>query len=114
MSRTRRILRAITPILLLAIGIGLLVYGVRGHRVPVVQNREVEETITIPQPPMDPWMPPPPPIKQTITTIERETSDVLEPALIRDVTVGGVALLDTGEIIRTYMAGEDAPALCPT
>ncbi|MBN1588279.1 MAG: hypothetical protein JW888_02060, partial [Pirellulales bacterium] len=72
----KRILRVIIPIVLCVAGFGLVIHGVRGHMLPVVHNREIEETITIPQPPMDPmdpWMPPPPPIKQTIKRLERET-----------------------------------------
>ena len=45
--------------------------------------------------------------------MERETLYEHEPALILDVTRDGLALLDSGEIIRTYNPGE-APALCHT
>ncbi|NLE36430.1 MAG: hypothetical protein GX621_00225 [Pirellulaceae bacterium] len=58
----RRILRASVPILLLAAGIAMVVYGATSRSIPVVQYVEVEETITIPPPPMgfgmDPHGPP--------------------------------------------------------
>jgi hypothetical protein len=109
-----RVLRAILSLGLCAAGFVLVFYAVRGHKIAVAQDREVEETITIPQPPTDPWLPPPPPLTQTITKLLRETSMVPEPALVKDVTIGGVVLLASGELKRTYKAGEETPALCPT
>jgi len=67
------------------------------------------------EPPMDGpppmWQPPPEfakVIKKTIVT-----TDEPEPKIIREVSVGGVTLADSGEIKRTY-SGEEGPALCPT
>jgi hypothetical protein len=44
-----------------------------------------------------------------VTTVH----DVLEPELVREVTVGGV-VLESGELRRTYSGGEPPPSLCPT
>ena len=41
------------------------------------------------------------------------TTDELEPTIIREVSVGGLTLADSGEIKRTY-SGDQGPALCPT
>lgn len=67
------------------------------------------------QPPMDGpppfWQPPPmfeKVIKKTITI-----TDEPEPKVVREVSVGGLMLADSGEIKRTY-SGQDGPALCPT
>jgi len=59
--------------------------------------------------------PPPPPLR--FWEEKKDTSYESEPALIREVTYGGVALVYPGEsappeIRRTYTG--DAPALCPT
>ncbi len=136
--------RTILPVLLLAGGIASMIYGAMFHSVPVVQQvveevvekREVEETITIPHPyapppelAHDPSMfPPLPPITETVTRIVTETRNVLkdvtkdqpEPGLIWELTVGGVELLPTGELKRTYgpsLDGEtpaERPSECPT
>jgi hypothetical protein len=47
-------------------------------------------------------------IKKTIVT-----TDEPEPRIIREVSVGGLMLAESGEIKRTY-SGQDGPALCPT
>jgi hypothetical protein len=109
-----RVLRAILSLALCVAGFVLVFYAVRGHQILVAQDREVEETITIPQPPTDPWLPPPPPLTQTIKKLLREAVAVREPELVKDLTIGGVVLLKSGELKRTYLAGQEAPALCPT
>ena len=65
--------------------------------------------------PMD--MPPPPPWQpQPMTTKVMKkvilTTDEPESKIIREASVGGVAMVD-GEIKRTY-SGDQGPALCPT
>ena len=88
---------------------------------PVSEEQEIEVSIA-PPPPFGPpgQLPfaggPPemaPPhllakVKETIIV----TEDEFEPTLIREVTIGGVTLLATGELMRTY-SGE-SPSLCPT
>jgi hypothetical protein len=117
--------RACLPILLAVGGAAMLVYGVKCHLISVVEYRETKVTIDIPSPFLpdeqspDPGAPqfggPPPPIKQTVTQIDRITIIEHEPAVTRDVTVGGVVLLASGEIKRTYDSSSGkGPALCPT
>ena len=138
-----RILRVGLPILLCATGFGLVTYGVLGHAVTVVQDQEIEKPLSElepnasqdpfstpedefgpPQdswgpsedswgPPRNSWGPPDAQLPRTVMVLERHTFDEHEPALIRDVTRDGLALLDSGEVIRTYKPG-DAPALCHT
>ncbi len=62
------------------------------------------------QPPL-PWQPPQ--MFEKVIKKVIETTDEPEPRIIREVSVGGVTLADSGEIRRTY-SGEDGPALCPT
>lgn len=132
--------RATLPVLLLVCGGALVVYGAAFHTLPVVEEEEIERTITIPSPFQDPSMfpgqpsgfpqPPPvpglPPIVEKVITTVRETKHDSEPMLIREATRGGVTfaqeeggfgvlgviLLARGELKRTY-SGE-APSLCPT
>jgi len=61
--------------------------------------------------PLVPWQPP----AQFVTVIKKTilTTDELEPRLIREASVGGIMLADSGEIKRTY-SGDEGPALCPT
>ncbi len=37
-----------------------------------------------------------------------------EPALVKDVSVGGVIRDESGEIKQTYLEGEKPPETCPT
>ena len=125
--------RAFLPVALLSGGLASLIYGAKFHSVPVVEERETEMTIEIPLPlppggPFDggsrfagppsfpgapPFGGPPPFVKKTIKRIDTVTVDESELSLTREVTVGGVALLPSGEIKRTY-SGDAGPALCPT
>ena len=134
------------PLLLVAAGIGSVCYGVWGHIVPVVEKpaETAESTEAEPPPPPpppppgdpwmsgppqgDPWMNQPPEAEDDEAAVqsgEEETApeppkktitDEPEPALIREVTVGGVARSASGEIVRTYaaLAGEKPASLCPT
>lgn len=57
------------------------------------------------------WQPPP-----ALTKVIKKviiTTDEPEPKIIREVSVGGLTLADSGEIKRTY-TGDEGPALCPT
>ena len=100
--------RATLPVLLLFCGGTLVVYGTAFHSVKVVEEQEVEETITIPSPfelpPLFPGQPPefpepppflpePPPIVETVTATIREFKKDSEPRLIRESTIGGVAFI---------------------
>jgi len=99
-------------VLLLAGGLSIA-YGIWCHRQPVVTEQEVEQTITIPQmEPVSPFMPPPPPIVEKVVRTVRETADDSEPRLILEVTVGGIVLAESGELMRTYVG--EMPSLCPT
>ena len=110
--------RAILPVLLLCGGAASLIYGVAWHSAPVVTEREVETTIEVPLPPARPFGESSPfgiqPAfgKKTVKRTESVTIDQSEPSLTREVTVGGVALLGSGEIKRTYSG--KGPSLCPT
>ena len=113
------IMRAVVPVLLLLGGIASLIYGARFHDTLVFEEKEIEEKIPVPfgMPPFagpeaPPWAQPP---GFTLRTDKHKVLvpyDQSEPTLIRDVTVGGVVLLDSGDLKRTYSG--KAPSLCPT
>ncbi len=64
-------------------------------------------------PPEEPWFPDPHGMMyQTITQINLNALIEPEWVLVREVTVGGVARLENGELKRTYSG--KPPALCPT
>lgn len=177
--------RAVPPIVLLLVGAGLLVYGLRYHRVQVVETKTFTEKVPAPLPMVPgmwpggppgegPPLPSPPgseepapggeeqsPVEKpagemseedrALTerfapdeslgpggmpfagpgpfgspdpfggpprfTEEKYTKDVeldlSETAVILDVTVGGLALEDDGQLKRTYPEGQP-PSLCPT
>ena len=120
--------RAIVPVLLLLGSIGSVIYGARFHTVQVMEEEEREISIAPPPgvfppgmpfgdtgfggspPGMPPGMPPPPAF--TTTVIETTSVPTSEPTLIWEVTFGGVARLELGELKRTYSG--KAPSLCPT
>jgi hypothetical protein len=122
--------RAIVPVLLVIAGIVAIIEGVLYHPIPVFFETETTQTIEIPlvqpsSPPMDdPSAPPgmpgpngmpmgaPTSIKQKVTRINRTDLVLTEPALTRDITVGGVVRTGMGELKRTYSG--KGPALCPT
>ncbi len=79
----------------------------------------------LPGPPGMELFPPPPPMKvKRIAYVVKKrvkevTDDEPEPLLIQEVTVGGVALGDSGALWRTYGPTEDGqqaarPSLCPS
>jgi len=132
--------RAIFPLLLLLGAVASIHYGAAYHSVPVLVEQEEEVEIDVPNPfalppglapdsPLaqtppfgDPSLGPPPfgpapfevpAIKQVVTRVTQTTKEMPEPALIRDVTVGGVVRLASGELKRTY-SGDQGPSLCPT
>jgi hypothetical protein len=114
--------RALLPLLALAGGIGCLVYGIGFHTASVAEEQEVEIP---PPPPMftdpgrlfdsapgGPAFPGLPPFPSEVKEKVIVAADEPEPRLIREVSVGGVTLLASGELRRTY-SGE-SPSLCPT
>jgi hypothetical protein len=114
--------RAIVPALLVILGLLAIAQGVLYHRIPVVVEEEIKTTIDLPLP-----TPPASPdansssapfvlpamIKKTVTRIEKSTLIISEPELTRDLTIGGVVLLASGGLKRTYSSGK-GPASCPT
>jgi hypothetical protein len=124
--------RAIVPLALVIAGVVALVEGFCYHTIPVVIEKETTKKIDVPVPgpPMDeapgpggPSFRSGPPfgrpnvIKQTVTEIEFIPLILSEPAATRDVTVGGLVRIASGEhageLKRTY-SGDKGPALCPT
>jgi len=137
---SRIIRRAIVPLLLLLGAVASIQVGAAHHSVPVLMEQEEEVEIDVPnpfalppgfdpgsafaQPPPfgDPSLGPPPfgpapfeapAIKEIRTRVTQTTKEMPEPALIREVTVGGVVRLASGELKRTY-SGDQGPSLCPT
>jgi hypothetical protein len=122
--------RAVVPALLLIGGLAALLYGAMFHSAPVLEERETKTTIEVPAP-----LPPPPLgenrpgaepglpgegplgglpfVQQTVTRTDQVTLVESEPALMREVSVGGVVLLPSGQLKRTY-SGDKGPALCPS
>ncbi len=119
MKRIDRSLWVVLPLIL--VGVGQILYGVAFHTQPVIVE---EESKSAPPPPVmvlppgdnpDESAPPPEmrePPASPVAEKDFNTLDLAEPDLIRDVTVGGVARLDSGELKRTYMGRP--PSLCPT
>ena len=113
--------RAVLPGLLLIIGLASLIYGARFHHVPVLVEEKSETTVEVLQP--FPQVPPPFPGAQGFEeppqirkqTVQRTVEVAIiesEPSLIREVSIGGVALNGSREIKRTYSG--KPPSLCPT
>jgi hypothetical protein len=120
--------RAIVPLILLIAGSLLFVAGVFHHPIPVLVEKEKTKKIDVtlpapPGPPMNGRLPRsmafarPTVVKRTITTTELVALVISEPEATRDVTVGGLERLvsgeHAGELKRTY-SGDKGPALCPT
>jgi hypothetical protein len=115
------ILRAIAPIGLFGCGIASLIYGAAYHAAPVSKEQEMEIDVPLPPEFLPPGQPPSvefppgmtqPPFGQKIVEKVIVTADKSEPALIREITFGGVTLLASGEIRQTYTG--EPPSLCPT
>jgi hypothetical protein len=132
--------RALVPIVLVGAGIALVVYGAAYHTVEVAEEQEIEIEVEPPMPfgpefpgddpelggppgfgppgleppelaPPFPIVQPPPDfakrqVKVLVTEVERE------PVVIREVTIGGLVLLEPGTLERTYSG--KPPSLCPT
>jgi hypothetical protein len=116
--------------LLLSAGVVSFVCGVCRHPITVEEEKERDVQMLVPAPPTPgqlPFGPPeeaagpeaseappaPPGMKfETVTEKYVETLEEPEPTIVREVTVGGVALLANGHLKRTYSG--KPPALCPT
>ena len=59
-----------------------------------------------------PFGPPPPFLTQVVKEVVQVPLDELEPKLVRDVTIGGLVLLESGKLMRTYSG--TPPSLCPS
>ncbi len=91
------------------------------HSAPVLTETETEATIEVPapfapdqsfgQPPFPGGLPPM--VKKTVKRIDVATIVEPEPMLMRELSVGGVARIESGELKRTY-SGSKGPALCPS
>ena len=85
-----RAARIVLAAILVAAGAALVIYGVAQHsRTVLLKQAE-------------------PPAAEAEKTLEES-----EPALIREITVGGLRRNPSGKIERTYGEGE-TPSLCPT
>ncbi len=127
--------RLILPTAILLLGVGMWVYGARQHTQPVIEEQEMTFLEPDPNaPPFDPFgdpfpgappfdgppefgppgefVPPPPPPMIPVTVLADVVERNAEPLLIRDVTIGGLVLSDSGELRRTYTG--EPPSLCPT
>ncbi len=120
--------RVIAPAVLISAGFAAIGYAVLGNVVPIVEESETTETITIqpfgpPEAADFPFGPPgfgppgfdqPPPFKPLTEQVTRKIKTVKEEpeyVLVREVTFGGVTLAN-GVLKRTYSG--KAPSLCPT
>jgi hypothetical protein len=110
--------RGILPVLLISGGAASLIYGSMFHTLPVLTKETTEKTIEVPEPfsqalPGAPDLGGPPQTrKQTVKSTETVLINLSEPTLVRDMTVGGVALNKSFKLERTYTG--KAPSLCPT
>lgn len=127
----RVVRRAMLPILVLGVGVAALVYGVSARTAHVYEDKEIEIPIPVmmapgfggppgmggmpdfPGAPSDmPAFGAPVPVIQKIKQTVAIGKDEPEMAIVRDVTIGGLMLLDSGALKRTYRG--EAPKLCPT
>jgi hypothetical protein len=116
--------RVVFPVAAVLAGIAAIVYGTMCHRAPVAQQEmeeqeqeeEVSETIQVPVPgapggfitqSVKAWQP----VKRQVEVTKIQ--QVPEPAIIREITVGGIAWGPAG-LRRTYSLDEPPPSLCPT
>lgn len=120
----RIVRRAIAPTLLAIVGLAAIVWGVLFHRIPVLAEKETETTVEVPlmlpapgldgtSSPDEPSLDVPAFVKKTVTRMDEVTLILSEPELMRDISVGGVVRMASGELKRTY-SGEEGPAKCPT
>ena len=120
--------RGLLPIVMLGLGVVALVWGAKHHILEIFEEQEIKISIAPPPemmqqmaPPgfpggpdggMPPLMPGPPPELQTVTQIVLVSKEESESQAVFEITIGGLALLETGELQRTYSGAP--PSLCPT
>jgi hypothetical protein len=120
--------RGLLPIVMLGLGIASLVWGAKHHILEIYEEQEIEISIAPPPEMMQPMSPPgfpggpdggmepfmagPPPELQTVTQIVLVSIEEPESQAVFEITIGGLALLETGELQRTYIGAP--PSLCPT
>jgi hypothetical protein len=113
--------RAVFPLLFILAGVAAIIYGAKFHFVPVLEDKQHDSTVMVPDifspdsspfPGMDEPGGPPKFKKKTITVTSEESVAVAEPDLIHDATIGGIAPNAKGELKRTYSG--KPPSLCPT
>ncbi len=109
--------------MMLGLGIASLVWGVKHHILEIYEEQEIEISIAPPPGMMQPMGPPgregmpplmagPPPELQTVTQLMLISKKEPESRAVFEITIGGLALLETGELQRTYSGVP--PSLCPT
>jgi hypothetical protein len=130
--------RGLLPIVMLGLGITSLVWGSKHHLLEIYEEQEIEISIAPPPEMMQPMGPPgfpgapdggmnpgfggppgmppfmagPPPEMQKVKQIVFVSKEEPESQAVFEITIGGLALLETGELQRTYSGAP--PSLCPT
>ncbi len=106
-----------------------MAWGARHHTLEIHEEQEIEISIAPPPEMMQPMVPPgfdnppgmegmppfipaPPPEMRTVKQIVLVGKEEPEGRAVFEVTIGGLALLETGELQRTYRGAP--PSLCPT
>jgi hypothetical protein len=121
--------RGLLPIVMLGLGIASLVWSAKHHVLEIYEEQEIKISLEMMQPMgppgfpggpdggmepgfMPPFMAGPPPELQTVTFFELVSKEEPESQAVFEITIGGLALLETGELRRTYSGAP--PSLCPT
>ena len=120
--------RGLVPIVMLGLGIASLGWGAKHHLLEIYEEQEIKVSIAPPPEMMQPTGPPgfpggpdgglppfmagPPPELQTVTQKVLVSKEALESQAVFEITIGGLALLETGALQRTYSGVP--PSLCPT
>jgi hypothetical protein len=115
--------RGLLPIVMLGLGIASLGWGAKHHLLEIYEEQEIKVSIALPAEMMQPMGPPgrggmppfmagPPPELQTVTQTVLVSQEEPESQTVFEITIGGLALLETGELQRTYSG--TPPSLCPT
>jgi hypothetical protein len=110
MERMARMARIAFVALLVLGGAVCLVYGAARHQREVLVDQKIElpPGVATQAPGAPFWAPQGPPAETTRTV----GIGLSEPAMVRDITVGGLVRLEDGELKRTYTG--EAPTLCPS